>query len=84
MCKTSAHLSSHIAGAEDNRVDESNNGAVDDKFYDFSIISMHLNSIGFSLTTLLLIIIGVAIMRYSSKVCLENVCTLLIPQAVNI
>ena len=31
MCKNSAHLSSHIAGAEDNRMDESNHGAVDDE-----------------------------------------------------
>ena len=72
MCKTSAHLTSHIAGAENNRIDESNNGAVDDESYDFSIISMHLNSIGFSLTTVLLILIGVVILRYSSKVCLRK------------
>ena len=72
MCKNSAHLASHIAGAEDNRVDESNNGAVDDESYDFSIISMHLNSIGFSLTTIFFIIIAVAILRYSSKVCLRK------------
>ena len=65
MCKNSAHLASHIAGAEDNRVDESNNGAVDDESYDFSIISMHLNSIGFSLTTIFLFIMGVVILRYS-------------------
>ena len=72
MCKTSAHLSSHIAGAKDNRIDQSNHGAVDDESYDFSIISMHLNSIGFSLTTIFLIVVGVIILQYSSKVCFRK------------
>ena len=64
MCKNSAKLASHIAGAEDNRVDESSNGGVDDESYDFSIISM--------LTTIFLIVIGVVILKYSSKVCLRK------------
>ena len=72
MCKTSAKLSSHIAGAEDNHVDENNNGGVDDESYDVSFISMHINSIGFSLTTMLLIIIAAVILRYSSKICLRK------------
>ena len=72
MCKTSARLSSHIAGAEDNHVDEKNNGGIDDESYDVSFINMHINSIGFLLTTMLLIIIAAVILRYSSKICLRK------------
>ena len=72
MCKQSAKLSTHIAGDEDNHVDQNNMGGVEDESYDFSIVSMHLNSIGFSLTTIFLIVLAVVILKYSSKICLRK------------
>ena len=72
MYKTNIQLSSHMAGAEDNRMDKWNHDAINNESYDFSIISMHLNSIGLLLTTLLFIIICVAILKYSSKTCLRK------------
>ena len=56
MCKA-AHVEYLEGGDEDNSYDKSNEGSIENESWDFSMMSVHIYSIGFSIGTVLVIII---------------------------
>ena len=71
MCKA-AHMEYHEGGNEDNSIHKSNKGSIQDESWDFSMISVHLNSIRFSIGTVLLIVLIIGIWKFSSKTCMRK------------
>ena len=82
MCKA-AHMEYHEGGNEDNSIDESDKGSIQDKSWDYSMISVHLNSIGFSLGTVLVIVLIIGIWKFSSKTCMRKALYIFCPCCLN-